>query len=535
MKYIILTFLLCYALPAFSQSWQFTKKIGGIQNKNSTGLAADKDGNSYIIGNFKGSITLDTISISGGSTRNVFVAKYNSFGNIIWAVKAASAIDSILDGITINAISVDGAGHIYITGNYIGNATFFGTKHTSIGSSEIYLAKLTQSGDLIWLRTAGGYGVGNYNQNEPYALCIDGSGNCYVTGRYFKTAIFDTITISATLPNEFFIAKYNSDGNIVWAKSGGGDFGIHNGFGIACDTEGNTFVTGDFFGHLLIDGNVIDAGDPEQKMFIAKYSPSGKTLWAKEIGSGGYYGIAAALCLDKNGNSYITGFFRSTINFGLTALTFNRSVIAYAMLEVKYDPDGNFIWAVKSDGAEQNTRGLAICGDPQGNTYITGGFSKKTSFGSTTLTKDSGSSTFVTKLDSQGNFLWAKQTGGNGSNSGNGIALQTTGEILVGGGFTDTVTFDSKILVSSGGSDVFIAALTDPRQSVRDYQHEVNSPDFYPNPVDRTLRFLKKHNITMFDVLGRDILRCNDCDELHTAQLPEGAYYIKGHLIIIKH
>jgi hypothetical protein len=535
MKKIIPLILLAFlTLPAFSQNWQFAKMIGGAGNDYSSGIAVDNEGNFFTIGSFKDTIMLDTISLAANGAPSIFVAKYNSAGNIIWAKTVAASIDPLLDAVTINAIAADRSGSVYITGNYLGNAIFFGAKHTSVAASEIYLAKISGSGDLLWMRTAGGHGVGNYNQNESYALCTDSMGNCIITGRYFRTALFDTITLSSSLPNELFVAKYNAEGNVVWARSGSGDFGIHNGFGIATDPEGDIYVTGDFFGHLLIDTNYLDAVDAEQKIFVTKYSSLGRTLWAKEVGSGGYYGIGAGIMVNKNGSANITGFFRSTINFGSTQLTFNRDVIAYAMLEAEYDSDGNFLWAIKSDGADQNTQGDAICGDAQGNSYITGSFTDHTSFGKTTLFKDSGIATFVTKVDLQGNFVWAKQTGGVGSNKGNGIVLKSKGEILIVGNFSQSTNFDTKNLSGSGGADIFIAGLSDPAESVG--SEKGSSAIYpYPNPADQTLHFSEKQIILLSDMLGRVVRRCNDCDQLQITQIPAGAYYCNGQLIIIRH
>ncbi len=534
MKILILFFLLTVlTLTAYSQDWHYAKKIGDSGNEYVSGIAIDKDGNSYIIGRFKQKIILDTISISGSNTQNIFIAKFDRSGNTIWAKTVASAIDTLLDAVNINAIAVDGLENVYVTGNYLGNALFFGTKHTSVASSEIYLIKLTNNGDLIWMKTAGGNGVGNYNQNEAYACCIDNSGNCILTGRYFKTATFDTVTISASLPNELFVAKYNNNGRIVWVKSGGGDFGIHNGFGIASDSNDNVYVTGDFFGHLTIGDNNLDAIDAEQKIFIAKFSSAGQSLWAKKVGTGSYYGIGSGITVDKRGNAYIAGFFRSTIDFGTMQLTFSRPVIAYAMLEVKYDSNGNFGWAVKSDGADQNTQAIAICSDGQGNSYVTGSFTSNILFGSNSLVKDTGLSIFVTKLDPEGKFLWAKQTGGDGNSNGREIALTNDGKIVVAGGFSSDLTFDSIPLSSSGGFDIFIANIVDQKQTIK--QPFSKEEIVYPNPADETLHLSTRQNLVLLDVVGRTVVQCNDCNEIYTAEIPAGAYYLNGQLVIIRH
>lgn len=96
-------------------------------------------------------------------------------------------------------------------------------------------------------------------------------------------------------------------------------------------------------------------------------------------------------------------------------------------------------------------------------------------------------------------------------------------------------SFDSKTLISSGGTDIFIAALSDLPQSVKETYPEAEHFDCFPNPATHVLHFSKKQNIRMSDLLGRTVLQCKDCDELTVAQLPEGAYYINGHQILIRH
>ncbi len=533
--FIVILLFAVGSVPAFSQNWQFAVKIGGVGNESGKGVALDKEGNSYVVGAMNTTTVFDTISLFGGNRRNIFIAKYNSVGRVVWAKIIASSVDSLYDVVNINAISLDGLGNIFITGNYLGGVKFFGQVHSSIGSSEIYLAKLANDGSLTWLRTAGGNGVGSFNQNSAYALSLDGSGNCYLTGRYFTTAKFDTITLSSSLPNEFFVAKYNSDGHVVWARTGSGDFGTHTGLAIATDSTGSSYVAGSFFGHLVIDGTLIDAVDAEQKMFLIKYSSDGKTLWAKEIGSGGYYGGAEGVAIDKNGNVHVTGFFRAGMNFGTTQLSYYNSIIVYALFIVKYDKDGNYIWAKQTDGSNQNAEGYAITSDAKGNSYISGNFALTTSFGSTTLTNDSGSAAFITKVDAEGNFLWAIQTIGKGYTTGNAIVLSPKAEVIVVGSFSDTIGFGSKTLKTSGGSDVFIAKLLDPSEGVEETRYPISSSICYPNPVSTILHTSKKQNNRLFDVLGRKVIECIECDRMNIENIPAGAYYMNGNLVLIEH
>ncbi|MCB5245750.1 MAG: SBBP repeat-containing protein, partial [Candidatus Cloacimonetes bacterium] len=176
--------------------------------------------------------------------------------------------------------------------------------------------------------------------------------------------------------------------------------------------------------------------------------------WVEQAGGiGNDYG--RSITIDSSGNSYITGYFYGTASFGSTTLTTTGSG-AVDIFVAKLDSSGNWLWAKQAGGNNWDV-GFGIATDSSGNSYVTGFFAESASFGSTTLTSSGGEDIFVAKLDSSGNWLWAKQAGGTGLDIGYGIATDSSGNSYVTGFFAESASFGSTTLTSSGGEDIFVA------------------------------------------------------------------------------
>ena len=165
-------------------------------------------------------------------------------------------------------IATDGAGNVYVTGNYQGTATFApGTTLTSAGSSDAFVAKYNTSGTAQWATSIGGT-----SSDYGYGIATDSAGNVYVTGRYVLTADFGSgVSITSAGSYDAFFAKYNTSGIVQWATSIGGTFSIDAGYGIATDSAGNVYVTGYHDGTVTIGSTTLtSAGNYDA--FVAKYS-----------------------------------------------------------------------------------------------------------------------------------------------------------------------------------------------------------------------------------------------------------------------
>jgi hypothetical protein len=257
--------------------------------------------------------------------------------------------------------------------------------------------------------------------------------------------------------------KYDSSGNVIWAKNAGGPTNDDSGASIVTDPIGNIYLAGSFYSPSINFGtntltNTDNTGNTRD-IFIVKYDSSGNVIWAKNAGGQKNEG-GAGIVTDASGNVYMTGtFYSPSINFGTNTLTNTDSTGNTCDIYImKYDSSGNVLWA-KSAGVPGWDYVESIAKDFSGNVYITGEFGNTPiTFGTITLTNAGSKDIFIVKYDGSGNVTWAKRAGGTAWDEGNGIFIDTTGNILLTGYFeSSTISFGTTILSNQGSSDIFIA------------------------------------------------------------------------------
>jgi hypothetical protein len=341
-----------------------------------------------------------------------------------------------------NSISLDPDGNSYTIGSFQGAVVFDTIQFTSYGLYDIFITKYDHNGKCIWAKQAGG-------SEEDYGTCIsvDAAGNSFITGTFYLNATFGTIHLSSADGYHIFIAKYDKDGNCLWAKQAG-SIGSDAGFGISTDMNGNFYLTGTFQGTAVFDTIHITSYNNSQDIFLAKYNSAGNCLWAKHAG-GNVSDNARCVVTDAFGNCYITGSFIGPATFG------NIQVGGYAPggFVAKYDSAGNCLWA-KLAG---NNYVLGISVDTARNCYVTGNFNSSTSFGSIGLTSYGGYDGFVAKYDPSGTCLWAKQIGSITNDYCKGLIVDKSGNSYLTGYFSGAASFGSFHLTSFGSYDVFVA------------------------------------------------------------------------------
>jgi len=303
-----------------------------------------------------------------------------------------------------------------------------------------------QAPEWQWATQAGG-DSGDFG----FGITVDNAGNTYVTGFFNGTATFGSYSLSGY--GDIFVAKMDANGNWLWAtQAGGGGTSGDFGFGITVDDAGNSYVIGSFHGTATFGFYSLPSSGYED-IFVAKLNATGNWLWATQAGGTSNdrgYGIT----IDDAGNSYVTGGFQGTATFGSYYLTSSSIDIFVA----KMDEDGNWLWVTQAGGTESSF-GHGITIDNEGNSYVTGYFRDTATFGSHSLTSNGNADIFVAKMDANGNWLWATQSGGGGYDEGNGITIDDTGNSYVTGTFDYTATFSSYSLYSNGSWDIFVAKM----------------------------------------------------------------------------
>ncbi len=445
------------AQPIQAQDLGWAKQAGGALPNIGNAIAADGAGNTCVAGAFQGNATFGphpanptVLTLTSVGEIDIFVAKYDAGGVLLWAQQIGGAAADAVYG-----IALDGSGNCYVTGASEG----------SDGLADTFVAKVDASGALLWTRQTGGE-----SESVGYAIAADGNGNSYVTGAFGGSAIFglgethETTLVSADSAN-IFVAKYDTDGALAWAKQTDGSSGSYNaGAGIAVDGSGNSYVTGSFEGASTFGpdetNQIILTSAGGADIFLAKVDTSGALLWAKRAG-GTAADSSTGIAVDGGGNSHITGSFEGAATFGPdeaneTALT---SAGGADIFVAKVDTDGALLWAKQAGGAATD-RGYGIALDGSGNGYVTGHFQGAATFGSgegnaTTLTSAGLTDIFVAKVDATGGLFWVEQAGGSLSESGQPIGVDGGGSsyvtgLVLAGSFADDIY---------GGSFVDSAAL----------------------------------------------------------------------------
>jgi len=239
--------------------------------------------------------------------------------DLIWARRAGGAsTDSGL------FIAVDASGNTYVTGNFQGSATFGEgeanqTILDSVGPVDLFVAKYSATGSLLWAKSAGGTAV-----DQGLAIAVDDSGNSYVTGLFEGIATFGTTEVNETIltstgSRDIYVAKFGPSGSLLWATQAGGSDSNDHAEDIVVDATGHIFVTG-FYNESTTFGlgetyetTLISSGSFD--IFAAKFDADGSVLWAKGAG-GSSFDIGAGIAVDASGNSYVTGFFEALTIFG---------------------------------------------------------------------------------------------------------------------------------------------------------------------------------------------------------------------------
>jgi hypothetical protein len=233
---------------------------------------------------------------------------------------------------------------------------------------DIFLAKYTSGGTLLWLKRAGGTG-----SDIAHGLVVDGLGNVAIVGEFQNTAAFGTHSVKASGLFDAFIAKYDSAGNNIWVRSGGSttSFAGDPAKAIGADASNNFYVTGDYTGTATFDGlSVTNTGTSGTDIFVAKYDNNGAIQWLRHAG-GPVSDKGYTIGVDKAGDSWVSGFAGSGPSVVFDTISLPPFGNEYIFL-AKYDPTGVVQYVKQyAAGTGQDIRVL-----DNGCLYLNGGASK---------------------------------------------------------------------------------------------------------------------------------------------------------------
>jgi hypothetical protein len=512
-----------------SESWSARYNGPGSSTDNSYAISVDHTGSVFVTGSSPS---------AGFGTEDYATIKYDSAGTQQWAARYNGTGGSID---IAYAIAVDEDGSIYVTGGSTGS-----------GSGLDFLTiKYSSAGDTVWTRR---YNGPKNDKDVAYSICLDDSGNVYVTGESEGSTgthgIFEDYTTIKYNPHgvQRWISRYNGpagdydkansvdvdpSGNVyVTGVSDGGSSGSgaphfdyatikynniglvqwirrHNGSDNALD-EGKS-VKVDILGNVVVTGSSKNLGSSDD-YFTIKYTSSGDTVWfSKYNGTGNSTDIANNLAIDDLGNTFVTG------------KSYGGSTNNYDIVTIKYDSTGDSVSVNRYNGeASGIDEGIALAVDGSGNSYITG-----YSSGITT-----GFDYTIIKYSSSGIEEWIIKY----TNSGAAGSSEQTTSIFVDSFLNVYVT---------GMSALDYATVKYIQSSTAVDDNLFHSPDRYilsqnfPNPFNPTTKIrysIAESNfasIKVYDMLGNEVARLINEEQLagnyevdfNASELSSGIYF----------
>lgn len=318
------------------------------------------------------------------------------------------------------SVTTDSSGNVYTVGIFYGNMDVDpGPNVFTLDNSagDFFIQKLDSNGNFLW---AIAFGDDTYGPDHGIKVAVDASNNVFVAGVTnggdFDPSFFNVASVGAG----GFIAKYDFNGNFLWANQVGNNCGD-----LTIDKDDNLILTGTFTNTFDFDFSLGVANRTAvsgEDIFILKVDNNGNYIWSKSMG-GTYNDEGVAVTTDHTGNVLTGGYFYGTVDFDPGTGTDNRSAVlnpggslcAAAFIQ-KLDPNGNYLWTnVVTHRYNFHLRDIEV--DQQGNVYSTGLFSLLSSTadldpgsGVDLLYKTTNSAeTYLQKIDSNGNFLWADQ------------------------------------------------------------------------------------------------------------------------------
>lgn len=471
----ILLLMACFVQALHAQNFSAGIQLGDAGDDKAGGIATDAAGNVYTIGEFSGSVDFDpgpaVYTMTAQSASDVFINKYDIFGNLVWVKQMAST-----GGFNYKSLSVSSSGDVYAAVTFSGTVDFdpvlgAGTNTlTAPGIISTFICKLNTSGSLLWTKQFEGTG------NKYTKHITSDAAHIYLTGFYAGPVDFNpgagTYTLTTTASYyDIFVCKLDLNGNFVWAKNMGGADHDH-GNSSAVDLAGNVYVSGTYSSvNCDFDPSAathIVGGSGHDDGFVCKLDASGNYVWVNAMPAlavNSHLAEPLVIC-NKFNQVYISGYFFDQTMIGSTVL--NAPWGSMDMYIARLTGTGNVMWAYNIGGTNDDLC-KAVVSDTLGNVYLTGGFySSAIDFnpgpGTATLSATGSSfDGFVMKMDSLGGFMWVKQYAGSNEEAGISLALDPDNNAYILGSFNDTINLNpagAYKRVSKGGYDVFLSKLS---------------------------------------------------------------------------
>jgi hypothetical protein len=522
-------------------AWQLASGLSGGSSSISASVT-DASGNVYVVGDFSGTVSFGSTSLTSAGEQDVFVAKYSpATSRYLWAQRAGGTADDHAAAVAVSGTSVYVAGYFFSASAGFGSAVLTNTEEDA-HNEDVFVAKLIDAGataSFSWAERAGGI-------SNDYATGLAASGtSVYLAGHSYSPELHLGSSVALAGSPRIFVAKLTdagSSGSFIWAQQAEGT--TADGSADAIAVRGTQVYLAGSFARTASFGNFPLTSAGGKDIFVARLTDAGSSAgftWVWQAG-GSHNDFAYALAVSEGG-VYVGGSFYGETSFGGTQL---RSSGATDMYVAKLTDNGTaagFAWVRQAGGAGDRTLVVALTVSGT-SVYAAGGFESRTAtFGATTLTNANPNGgtfdLFITRLTDAGSsasFAWAQQAGGTSDDYADGIALIGT-SVYVTGLVTPAASFGNLSIATPTGTPVgFVAALGTGALAAAPSAASQQGLRVYPNPAHGTATVQQPTGttplpLTLLDALGRPVRRypapAGHEATLDLRSLPAGVYVLR--------
>lgn len=349
------------------------------------GLHIDVTGNSVVIcGFFLTFVEFDSIHPAGFLNSfgdfDAFMAKFDTSGSFVWA-KQVGGFAGIEEA---RSVCQDQLGNVYVTGFFTGQADMDPSNVSllipSIGGQDVWIMKLDQNGQLVWVKTLGGVSADQANE-----IVLDGYGHVLVGGSFRATVDMNpgagTVNKISAGSDDAFVLKLDTSGQYVWSAAFGG-IGTDIMNSVATDFNGNMILAGFFQITMDADpgsGSFLISTSGNVGGFVLKLDSAGTFMFANVFG-GTNNNSPRQVKVHPNGHILVAGSFSGTCDFDPSVAVFNKSSQgsddAYCL---RLDENGSLNWVFTYGGSGfEDAQGVSIRSGQE--LALTGRFSSATDF-----------------------------------------------------------------------------------------------------------------------------------------------------------
>jgi len=464
---------------------QWARNAVGLDDDQGFAIAALSDNSTVVTGYFRNTVTFaqgesnETMLTSAGEN-DMFIARYDPNGALLWVKRVGAG--GWETGFGITALLDDSV----VTTGIFGWTVVFGQGEpnqitlNNYPNDGVYVARYNPDGTLAWAKAiscsgngrAYGMAVASFSDDSTVATGWLAGPYVFGSGEPNQTTLTNGAGYNEFAYRDIWIAKYNPDGTLAWAKRAGGSAARNDGIAVTTLSDGTSILTGYFmltaiFGQSEVNQTTLVSSGPEE-IYIARYNTNGTLMWAKKAG-GSTTDAGMGITTLSDNSIVATGYFGNSAIFGATEPNETTLISAGSadIFVARYAADGTLVWAKNAEGINQDI-GYSIATLSGDTTVVTGHFITEAIFGKgepneQTLTSDYGTDVFIAWYNPDGTLLWAKHAAtGPDYNSARSITVLSDNSTAITGPYKSTPTFgpgdpNETVLNWVAGYEVFIA------------------------------------------------------------------------------